>query len=98
MIYENPNCKKIKRSYLLVISCGSCKSNLLKYQKVGKGNVLKLHIDRIVEGFIDFSKEIPKELKCVKCGEKLGIKVNLKKSNKDVYKIIRGKINTKNLV
>lgn len=98
MIYENTNCKKMKGSYLLSISCGSCKTNLLKYQKVGKGNILKLHIDRIIEGFIDFSKESPRELKCINCGEKLGTKVNLKKSNKYVYKMVRGKINTKSLV
>lgn len=93
-IYKNLNCKKIKGSHLLVISCGYCKTDIVKYQKKGKGNVLRLHIDRITKGTIDFSKGSPKCLTCPECQERLGTKVKSNK-NKEVYKMIRSTFNTK---
>lgn len=63
----------------------------MKYQKKGRGNLLRLHIDRIIEGSIDFSKA----LVCPKCGERLGVKVNLKRKNKEAYRMIRSLFNTR---
>ena len=90
---ENPKSRKVKGSYILIISCGYCKTDLARYQKKGKGNVLRMHIDRIVEASIDYGKE----LRCPNCGKSLGSKVKLKKSESEFYKIKRGTINTRKL-
>lgn len=91
MNYKNPNYRKVKGSHILIVSCGHCKTDIVKYQKKGRGNLLRLHIDRIIEGSIDFSKN----LNCPKCEARLGIKVNLKKKNKKAYKMIRSVFNTR---
>ena len=80
-----------------MVSCGYCKTDILKYQKKGKGNVLRLHAERIIEGNIDFSKGFPKNLKCTNCEKRMGTMVKLKKKNKAVYKMIRSTFNTKNI-
>jgi len=54
-IFQNPNCKKIKGSHILEVSCAYCKCFIAKYQKVGKSNFVKMYNDRIIEGVIDFS-------------------------------------------
>ena len=41
-IYKNPNCKKIRGSHILEVSCAYCKSYIAKYQKVGESNIVKL--------------------------------------------------------
>lgn len=94
MIYKNPYCRKVRGSYILLVSCGYCKTDIARYQKVGKGNLLRMHIDRIIEGSIDFSKD-PKALHCPNCGELLGTRMTLKRKNKDVYKMLRSTFNTR---
>lgn len=93
MIYKNTNLRKMRRSHLLLVSCGYCKTDIVKYQKVGRGNLLRMHIDRIIKGSIDFSKS----LNCPNCGKELGIKITLKKENKEVYKMNRSTFNTKKI-
>lgn len=93
MNYQNPNYRKIKGSYILLVSCGHCKTEIVKYQKLGKGNVLRMYIDRIIEGNIRFCGD----LICPNCGKILGTKVTLKKGNKEFYKMIRSTFNTKKL-
>lgn len=92
MIYKNPCYKKIKGSYILVVSCGYCKYDIAKYQKVGKGNLLRMHIDRIIKSSIDLSKDLG-VLLCPNCGELLATRMTLKRENKDVYKMIRSTFN-----
>ena len=88
MTYKNPEYKKIKGSRILYVLCGHCKREIAKYQKVGKGNLLKMHIDRIISGSINFSEE-PKALYCPNCNEHLATRTTLKGSNKEVYRMIR---------
>ncbi|MGO1468635.1 MAG: hypothetical protein ACTHW2_01300 [Tissierella sp.] len=92
-MYINPYYKKIKGSYILLISCGYCKTDIAKYQKVGKGNVLRLSIDRIIE----LSTKLSKKLTCPSCGKILGTRVFLKKENRKFYKMFRSTFNTKNI-
>lgn len=92
-MYKNPNCKKIKGSHLLLVSCGYCKTDIVKYQKLGKGNILRLSIDRIIETSTDFSQE----LTCPSCHRVLGTKVVLKRENREFYKMIRSTFNTRKL-
>lgn len=51
---------------LLVIRCAACKNKLWKYDKIGKGEVLRCYKDRIVEFY---SEEIIEDgkFKCT-CG------------------------------
>ncbi len=91
MKYKNPNYRKVRGSHILIVSCGHCKTDIVKYQKKGRGNLLRLHIDRVIKGSIDFTKK----LNCPECGEKLGIKVNLKRKNKKAYRMIRSVFNTR---
>ena len=89
----NPRSKKVKGSHLLMVSCGFCQTDIAKYQKLGKGNVLRMYLDRILESSVDFSKE----LLCPNCGKRLGTRVSLKKKNKEAYKMIRSRFHTRKL-
>ncbi len=92
--YKNPNYRKIKGSHVLIVSCGYCKTDIARYQKIGRGNLLRLHIDRMIESSVDFSKNHG-TLLCPNCHEQLATKANLKGEKKEVYKMIRGAFNTR---
>lgn len=81
--------RKIKNSFKLKLYCGYCKSYLLTYQKVGKGGLLRLYIDRIE------STEIPlnEALTCNNCNTVIANLVVMK--DKTFYKMQRGKYNIK---
>ncbi len=69
---SNPYYKKTKSYILLELSCNECKSFLLNYQKVGKGNLRILHIERIIDASFDMF-DLPKELLCPTCKNRLAI-------------------------
>ena len=94
MIYKNPKHKKMKNSRILFILCGHCKTEIAIYQKVGKGNLLKMHIERVISGSINFAK-VPKALHCPNCNEHLATRTTLKGRNKEVYRMVRGVFNTR---
>lgn len=91
MIYKNPNYRKIRGSHILIVSCGYCKTDIVKYQKVGRGNLLRMHINRVIESSTKFSKH----LTCPNCGETLGTRIRLKEKNKEAYRMIRSAYNTR---
>ena len=66
--YKNPYCKNVKGSHLLIVSCGHCQTEIAKYQKEGRGNLLEMYNERIIEGNIDFSKNHT-ALFCPNCNE-----------------------------
>lgn len=94
MIYENPHCRNVRGSHILFVSCGYCKTDIAEYQKKGRGNLLKMHIDRVRKGSIDFTNP-KKALLCPNCAERLGTKIRLKRENKYVYRMIRSTYNTR---
>ncbi|NLX71422.1 MAG: hypothetical protein GX024_11160 [Clostridiales bacterium] len=94
LVYKNPDYKKVKNSFILLVSCGYCKTDIAEYQKVGKGNLLRMYTDRIIKGSIDWSKK-PKSLYCPNCGKLLATRIMLKKKNKEAYKMIRSTYNTR---
>ena len=57
MIYANPRYKEVQGNHTLVISCAYCKTDIAVYQKVGKGGLLRMYVERIVKGSIDLSLE-----------------------------------------
>ncbi len=55
---------------MLLIRCAACKKKLYKYDKIGQGEVLRCHRDRITKLFsVDLGTE---EMNC-SCGKKIGI-------------------------
>jgi hypothetical protein len=55
---------------VLVLKCAACKKKLWRYDKVGPGDVLRCHKDRIIKIY-SFIKE-DKKIKCL-CGKDIGI-------------------------
>ena len=55
---------------MLVLRCAACKNKLWKYDKIGSGEVLRCHKDRIIRIYA-FTKENSK-IKC-QCGKDVGI-------------------------
>lgn len=92
-IYKNPKCRRVRGSHKLLVSCGHCKTDIAKYQKVGKGGLLRMYIDRITKSSVKLSQD----LKCPNCNRIIGSKVILKRENKEFYKMDRGNYNTKRI-
>lgn len=93
MKYKNPNMKKVRNSFNLIVSCGFCGTDLVRYQKRGKGGLLNMRIDRIIEAEQDLYNE--KAFKCMNCDELLGVRVLSRKSNMYAFKMLRSKSHTR---
>lgn len=94
MIYENEYCKKTKNSHIMIITCAHCKNYIAKYQKVGKGSLINMYVERIVNQSFNINSK-DKGLFCPKCNAQLGSKVVVKKNNKTAYKMLKSNFNTK---
>lgn len=94
MKYKNPNMKKIKNTRPLLVSCNLCKSELLTYQKGGKGNLIKIQFPRIIETNFVLSEE-NKGFFCPNCKEQLGSLSDYK--GNPTYYLLRGLTTTKEL-
>ena len=55
---------------MLTIRCAACKKKLWKYEKVGQGNVLRCHKDRITKMYQ--SESAGNKIKC-QCSKNIGI-------------------------
>lgn len=55
---------------MLVIKCAACKRKLWKYDKIGKGEVLRCHKSRITRTY-DFTT-VDDQVRCL-CGKVVGI-------------------------
>jgi len=55
---------------VLVIKCGACKKKLWKYDKVGQGEVLRCHKNRIIKIYVSIVED--SKIKCP-CGKDIGI-------------------------
>ena len=93
-IYKNPNCKKIRGSHILEVNCAYCKCFIVKYQKVGDSNFVKMFNDRIIEGSIDFSK-YHGAVKCPKCNEQIATRYITKTEKKEAYRFVPSAFNRK---
>lgn len=79
----------------MMVSCGYCKADLAEYQKVGKGNLLRMKVERIVESNFDLSKH-EGILKCPSCSKEIGTRIQYD-GDKEAYRMIRGANNTRRL-
>lgn len=86
-IYKNPNCKKVRGSHILEVSCAYCKQFIAKYQKVGESNFVKMYNDRIIEGTIDFS-QYHGAVFCPGCGERIATRYITKMDKKEAYRLV----------
>jgi len=93
-IYKNPNCKKVRGSHILAVSCAYCKCFIALYQKVGESNFVKMYNDRIIEGTIDFSKYHGAIL-CPKCKEQIATRYMTKIDKKEAYRLVPSAFNKK---
>ncbi|NMA92879.1 MAG: hypothetical protein GX973_07170 [Firmicutes bacterium] len=94
MIYKNPYCRTVRRSHLIIVSCGHCKTDLALYQKAGRGRLLRMYIDRIVKGAVDLRNK-PGILVCPQCHHQLATKVTLRRKRTEAYILIRGVFNAR---
>ncbi|HHV39247.1 MAG TPA: hypothetical protein GXX70_07145 [Tepidimicrobium sp.] len=94
MRYKNPNYRKVRGSHILLVSCGYCKTGIAEYQKVGRGNLLRMYENRIIKGSIDWSRK-PRVLHCPNCGKQLATRITLRRKNKKAYRMIRSAFNTR---
>lgn len=94
MKYKNPSYRKGKNTFTLEVVCGHCKTTILRYEKSGKGNLIKLQEHRIIESTFDLNTQ-ENHLYCPICKEQLANKGSY--NGRLTYLVIRGKINSKNL-
>ena len=86
-VYKNPNCRKIRGSHVLEVSCAHCKCFIANYQKVGESNLVKLYNDRIIDGTIDFS-HYHGALFCPNCGERIATRYTTHMDKKEAYRLV----------
>ena len=93
-IYKNPNCKKVRGSHVLEVSCAYCKCFIANYQKVGESGFVKMYNDRIIEGSINFS-EYHGAVNCPNCGERIATRYITKMDKKEAYRLVPSAFNKK---
>ena len=91
-IYKNTNCKKVRGSHILEVTCAHCKQFIASYQKVGESNFVKMYNDRIVEGTIDFSL-YHGAIFCPGCGERIATRYITKPDKKEAYRLVPSAFN-----
>lgn len=55
---------------MLIIKCARCGKKVFKYNKIGKGKVLRCYYSRIKN---DYSLKEDSKVKCCKCGNVIGL-------------------------
>lgn len=93
-IYPNSNCKKIRGSHILKVSCAHCKTFIAHYQKVGNSNFVKMYNDRIIDGILDFSK-YHGAIFCPGCSERIATRYITKNDKKEAYRLVPSAFNKK---
>ena len=93
-IYKNPNCKKVRGSHVLEVSCAYCKCFIANYRKVGETNFVKMYADRIIDGVIDFSL-YHGAIICPNCNERIATRYITKMDKKEAYRLVPSAFNKK---
>ena len=95
-IIPNPNCKKVRGSHVLEVSCARCKTFIANYQKVGESNFVKMYNERIIDGVIDFSQHLG-ALFCPSCGSRIATRYVTKADKKEAYRLVPSAFHKKKL-
>ncbi len=93
-ILKSDKFKKARGGYsrLLELSCNKCKARLCFYQKDGKGQLVRLYLDRMLkaEHYSRYResplKQIP-QLVCLACKEHLGAPMIYEKEQRLAYRL-----------
>lgn len=85
--FKNERHKNQKKAYAMTIKCNACQQNVIHYQKIGRGALKRLWVERVIESEMSIST-LPQELHCPFCEECLGVLVNVR--GKNCYKMFRG--------
>lgn len=96
MLQPNPHFQKNKKTIAFNLSCGHCKTLFATYQKLGKGNILKLYIDRIESSTVELNSPASL-LQCPNCQQQLGVLRDEKNTNRKFYALSTGSVNKKKL-
>ena len=91
MKYQNKNAVNVRNSFEMIISCGPCKKDLMRYQKQGVGNLLRIHLPRILESEVDINTI--DSLICPKCNKHLGDVIDI--DNHKAIRVRRGYVHTR---
>ena len=94
VVIPNPNCKKVRGSHILLVTCAYCKAFIAHYQKVGESNFVKMYNDRIIDGSIDFS-QYHGAINCPSCGERIATRYITKTDKKEAYRFVPSAFNRK---
>ena len=86
-VVPNTNCRKVRGSHVLIVSCARCKTFIAHYQKVGDSNFVKMYNDRIIDGAIDFSKRHG-AIFCPNCNERIATRYITKMDKKEAYRLV----------
>ena len=84
-IYKNPNCRKVRGSHVLAITCSHCRQFIAHYQKVGESNLVKMFNDRIIDGSIDFS-QFHGAVFCPNCPARIATRYITRTEKKEAYR------------
>lgn len=76
----------------MIVSCAFCQKDVIRYQKIGKGGLIRLWVSRVIESEMPLVTE-DKGLRCPFCEEQLGSRSV--KDNEFVYLIRRGAVHTR---
>ncbi|MCL2015453.1 MAG: hypothetical protein FWG68_04320 [Defluviitaleaceae bacterium] len=93
-IIANKNCRKVRGSHVLAVSCAKCKTFIANYQKVGESNFVKMYNDRIIDGILDFT-EYHGAIFCPNCGERIATRYTTKPDKKEAYRLVPSAFNKK---
>ena len=94
MKHQNPAMKRIRKSTILIVSCGNCKVDLIRYQKVGRGNLLRMYVERIIEANIPITPTTT-QLICYNCHQELAARIWIRRRGIDAFKMHRATYNTR---
>ena len=95
-VFKNPNCKKVRGSHILEVTCAYCKCFIADYQKVGESGFVKMYNDRIIDGSIDFSA-YHGALFCPSCGKQIATRYIVKADKKEAYRLTPSAFNKKKI-
>jgi len=93
-VVPNANCKKVRGSHVLLVSCAYCKTYIAHYQKVGESNFVKMYNERIIAGAVDFSL-YHGAIFCPGCNERIATRYITKIDKKEAYRLVPSAFNKK---
>lgn len=94
IIYKNDNCKKVRGSHILEITCAYCKSFIAHYKKIGESNLVKMYEERIIDSIIDLN-EYHGAIFCSECQNRIATRYITKMGGKVAYRLTPSAFNKK---